>query len=236
MGHEEEYIKSTNDSMADKPSIDEDNERIYPCNDCGKLRSKAEGGTTLTFCDECWDKRYKKPTKPSTGNLFNFGRFTLHSGETSDFKIDCDALTNDDWDCLAYMISARYKYDRVVGIPEGGLKLARALRQYSLNGEPTLIVDDVLTTGNSFEDARSKISEESFGVVVFARGKCPDWVTSLFQFEADKPSTANREAVRQAIIKAFGLTYPEVKTLGDIADVATDEILSPIERKVNDER
>jgi hypothetical protein len=35
-------------------------ERIYPCKKCGKLRSKDEGGTTFTLCDECWDKEYKK--------------------------------------------------------------------------------------------------------------------------------------------------------------------------------
>lgn len=29
--------------------------RIYPCDGCGKLRSKDEGGTTFTVCDECWD-------------------------------------------------------------------------------------------------------------------------------------------------------------------------------------
>jgi len=38
-----------------------DDERIYPCSDCGKLRSKNEGGTVFTVCDECWDKIYKKP-------------------------------------------------------------------------------------------------------------------------------------------------------------------------------
>lgn len=32
--------------------------RIYPCADCGKMRSKEEGGTTFTCCDECWDKAY----------------------------------------------------------------------------------------------------------------------------------------------------------------------------------
>lgn len=30
--------------------------RIYPCAKCGVLRSKSEGGTTFTVCDECWDK------------------------------------------------------------------------------------------------------------------------------------------------------------------------------------
>ena len=35
-------------------------DRKYPCDKCGKLRSKAEGGTVFTVCDECWDA--KPPT------------------------------------------------------------------------------------------------------------------------------------------------------------------------------
>ena len=31
-------------------------DRIYPCQKCGAMRSKAEGGTTFTVCDECWDE------------------------------------------------------------------------------------------------------------------------------------------------------------------------------------
>ena len=39
-------------------------EEMYPCADCGKLRTKAEGGTIFTVCDECWDKHYSsEPTK-----------------------------------------------------------------------------------------------------------------------------------------------------------------------------
>jgi hypothetical protein len=33
-------------------------EPLYPCQDCGKLRTKSEGGTIFTVCDECWDKNY----------------------------------------------------------------------------------------------------------------------------------------------------------------------------------
>lgn len=33
-----------------------DDERIYPCASCGKMRSKNEGGTVFTVCDECWNK------------------------------------------------------------------------------------------------------------------------------------------------------------------------------------
>ena len=31
---------------------------MYPCKDCGKLRTKEEGGKVFTCCDECWDKYY----------------------------------------------------------------------------------------------------------------------------------------------------------------------------------
>jgi len=44
--------------MSDK--IEADSVRIYPCEKCGKLRTKDEGGTTFTFCDDCWDKYYGK--------------------------------------------------------------------------------------------------------------------------------------------------------------------------------
>jgi len=34
-------------------------EEMYPCKECGKLRTKDEGGTTFTVCDECWEKSHK---------------------------------------------------------------------------------------------------------------------------------------------------------------------------------
>lgn len=37
-------------------STTDKDEPIYPCADCGVMRSKAEGGTTFTVCDDCWDK------------------------------------------------------------------------------------------------------------------------------------------------------------------------------------
>lgn len=44
---------------------EEEDERKYPCADCGKMRTAAEGGTTFTVCDECWDKHYgKKKRQP----------------------------------------------------------------------------------------------------------------------------------------------------------------------------
>jgi hypothetical protein len=32
--------------------------RVYPCADCGVLRTAAEGGTVFTVCDACWNKAH----------------------------------------------------------------------------------------------------------------------------------------------------------------------------------
>lgn len=39
---------------------------LYPCEDCGTLRTKAEGGTTFTVCDACWDKAMERAAKCAT--------------------------------------------------------------------------------------------------------------------------------------------------------------------------
>lgn len=46
-------------------------DRIYPCDKCGKLRTKAEGGTCFSLCDECWDKAYpmSQPVPPVEPDL-----------------------------------------------------------------------------------------------------------------------------------------------------------------------
>lgn len=38
---------------------------IYPCADCGVMRTKAQGGTTFTVCDTCWDKHWAKRSAPT---------------------------------------------------------------------------------------------------------------------------------------------------------------------------
>jgi len=112
----------------------------------------------------------------------------LHSGQTSDFKIECDGLNYQDYETLAYLISKRYYFNSVYGIPKGGDRLAMHLSGY-INPYSTdiLIVDDVLTTGRSMEEAKHKLAPKCSsrctfkGVVIFARGPCPYWVKSVFQ-------------------------------------------------------
>ena len=109
--------------------------------------------------------------------LFQSGDFTLHSGGRSPFKIDCDALSSDDLCALAALVAKTIQFGMVEGVPRGGLRFAWILQNYLTDG-PLLIVDDVLTTGTSMEEYRN--DREAIGVVLFARGPCPKWVTPVF--------------------------------------------------------
>lgn len=121
-------------------------------------------------------------------NLFNVGNFRLHSGQRDTFKIDCDALSDADIASIAYLISTNISFSNVTGIPRGGMRFQFALEPYETKNpeDPWLIVDDVLSTGNSMETQRRNImsiGSNVIGVVVFARGPCPDWITPVFQMD-----------------------------------------------------
>lgn len=126
-----------------------------------------------------WQPRERGSFDGNPYYLFKFGWFASHSGFQLPWKIDCeDGLGDGDWDSLAKIIAWKFAFRSVYGIPKGGERLARALDRYCEPGYPVLIVDDVLTTGRSFIDARARLGNptDCIGVVVFARGKCPNWV------------------------------------------------------------
>ena len=134
--------------------------------------------------------------------LFRLGHFLLHGGETSDFKIDCDALDRQDWTVLAYIVKNRVsRFGAVLGVPRGGLELQQALEQYKTNRETDalLIVDDVYTTGLSMRKTYQKMEQEwkgpILGVVVFARGPIKEpWVQALFTLDLKRQSAINLQA------------------------------------------
>ena len=118
-------------------------------------------------------------------NLFTRGMFMSHAGIELEWKIECDALTDDDWECLAKMISEKTEFGSVYGIPRGGTKLANALEKYKTPGSIIhLVVDDVWTTGKSMRDVMKK---GDMGFVIFARERIqfnPDnYVRALFTME-----------------------------------------------------
>lgn len=119
-------------------------------------------------------------------NLFMSKCFRSHSGISLDFKIECDALTDQDITTLAKIISKKYKYKHVYGVPTGGIRLANELNKYcNEKHERILIVDDVLTTGKSMEESKKDYTiitkTEIQGVVIFARGECPNWIDPIFK-------------------------------------------------------
>ena len=67
----------------------------------------------------------------------------------------------------------------------------RSKDYFARNNAPFLIVDDVLTTGRSMKEmykwCKKNTSEGKLfgvkGIVLFTRGKCPRWVTPVFQLE-----------------------------------------------------
>lgn len=118
--------------------------------------------------------------------LFASGDFTSHSGLALGWKINCDALTPEDWDCVAKVVAARYKFRRVFGVPRGGLAFAAALVPHiDPTAKITLITDDVLTTGRSMEEMKFKTgpwdTDEVVGVVLFRRTHVhADWIVPVF--------------------------------------------------------
>ena len=122
-------------------------------------------------------------------SLFQHKDIVIHSGSSTDFKIECDDLSYADVETLCYLISKKFKFFSVFGVPKGGLKFAECLKKYCINDTayPTLIVDDVLTTGNSMIDFVKQNGSKDViyqGVVIFARGKCPGWITPIFQMRS----------------------------------------------------
>lgn len=122
-------------------------------------------------------------------SLFNLGNFRLHSGEESNFKIDCDYLSFGDIECLCYLLSKKIpEFSHVYGVPNGGLILEKELRKYCrpLIPNRVLIIDDVLTTGNSIRTLMDKFQGlEVMGATLFRRCSifaCPE-IFSLINIE-----------------------------------------------------
>lgn len=126
-------------------------------------------------------------------SIFQFGDFTLHSGNSSNWKIECDFLNKEDFDTLAYLVHKFMpSFKRVEGVPNGGLRFAESLEKYCvpIAEWPLLIVDDVLTTGNSMNEYKG--NREAIGLVIFSRGKNPFWVTSIFDLNEELKNGTER--------------------------------------------
>jgi len=127
--------------------------------------------------------------------LFRYIDFISHSGYNLKWKIECDALSDDDLDTLAVIIAdkinytyKKYIFKEVVGIPQGGLRIAKKVEKLvkqldDKKGTHILLIDDVLTTGQSMDEYRVKYQQnkQCIGIVLFARGSPASWIHPVFQ-------------------------------------------------------
>ena len=121
-------------------------------------------------------------------DLFQKINFTSHSGLDLTWKIEMDALSRGDWECIAQMIfELSPPFREAIGIPRGGVKLGKLLNLHGTGKkeDPICIVDDVLTTGGSMDEFKTKRQWRNptnyIGWVVFSRSQTPHWVNALFQ-------------------------------------------------------
>ena len=125
-------------------------------------------------------------------SLFQDGNFKSHAGLPLKWKLECDAITDDEWRCLAKIVMEYQErpFYKAVGIPRGGLKFAEAMNKYASGNEEDsiMVCDDVFTTGTSFKEFINEnypmwSAGQGFRWVVFARRPCyehPHHVRALF--------------------------------------------------------
>ena len=99
-------------------------------------------------------------------DLFQRVDFTSHAGLDLSWKIEMDALSENEWKCIAHMImELSQPFQAAIGIPRGGLKLSGYLHEYSTQNpaDPYLIVDDVMTTGGSMREYKEEHFKDVLG-------------------------------------------------------------------------
>ena len=85
-------------------------------------------------------------------DLFQKVDFTSHSGLDLKWKIEMDALSHKEWECIALMImELTPPFKEAIGIPRGGNILGKLMNHHGTGKreDPICIVDDVVSTGGS---------------------------------------------------------------------------------------
>lgn len=119
-------------------------------------------------------------------SLFKYETFTGASGLEFDFKIECDALKDSDWECIAAVLYENLpRFGRIDYVPTGGMRLWRELLAYiDPDSNILLVVDDVWTTGKSWSEyvyhSYPGEYDATIGAVAFARGPYPSWIIPMF--------------------------------------------------------
>lgn len=133
--------------------------------------------------------------------LFQRGEFTFSNGDEGDWKCECDAFTDTDWDWVAWQIERHYGFSEVHGVPsrrgnrDNAEEIAKRLRAKAAANPGninSLIVDDVYRTGGSLRDFRDELvlrpnggGKRYMGCVVYARRPIAEgdrWINPIWRF------------------------------------------------------
>lgn len=122
-------------------------------------------------------------------SLFQKGIFSLFSGRSAEWSIDCNTLSEEDWNCIAELILERCpNFSHVDCVADRGIRLRDLLAAHATTGD-VLLVDDVLDielmqkkrlwyrTRNEYHQ------KDVLGYVVFACLPCPTWIRALWQLD-----------------------------------------------------
>lgn len=112
-------------------------------------------------------------------SVFQLGSFEMSHG-VMPWRIDPEQLSLDDWEALALMLAETIRFGEVEPVGMPSIPFANALQRHVVSGQPLLIVDSVMYTGKTMEEARR--GRRSIGAVVFATGPVvPGWITPIFR-------------------------------------------------------
>jgi hypothetical protein len=102
------YSNDCHQFVPPAPAQEQGGEAVYPCDRCGALRTKAEGGTTFTVCDACWDATAPKAEetegeRDAAFDAYLLDRFDVNTPEdlakvATNLEIArCRCIWNDAW-------------------------------------------------------------------------------------------------------------------------------------------
>ena len=82
-------------------------------------------------------------------NIFIREDFISHAGLPLTWKVECDALTDKDYEALAKIVSEKMTFRVVKGIPRGGIPFEKALKQYCTNNDNDQCCDICIVINNA---------------------------------------------------------------------------------------
>src|SRR5689334_8078409 len=112
-----------------------------------RIRESVIGSSNSGLLSQLHKLRWAGPLMATKRtNLFQSGTFKLASGKKSRFKIEMDALSDEDWETLALIAIEHVlpPFREVHGVPRGGLPFAKALSCHvDPKASSRIICDDV---------------------------------------------------------------------------------------------